>query len=68
MKKRFYCPNCKKFLDRRKVVAAEDYTMETVYFCKWCDTMVMKSSKIISAMVKDYAEYLIQKGEEEDYS
>lgn len=67
IKKRFYCPACKKFLDRRQVIASEEYTMETVYFCRWCDNSVMKVSKLLKAIIMDFAEYVVSKGKEEDF-
>ena len=57
-KKRFYCPKCKRFMDRRAVEGDE---WEQIYFCKKCDEVVLRTEKIETAMLKDFAEYAIMK-------
>lgn len=56
-KNRFYCVDCDKFIDRRKVYASMDYTMQPVYFCKWCDSQVIQTEKVLQSIIKDTLAY-----------
>lgn len=53
-KMRFYCPLCKKFEDRRRTYFAFKYNGEVAYFCKWCDSPVLQTEKVLKAMLEDY--------------
>lgn len=60
IKKRFYCPVCKRWKDRRMVEADE---WNDIFFCKLCGEVVIQRQKVIDAIVDDYIDYAIKKGE-----
>lgn len=60
---RFYCPDCKRFMDRRQVEADE---WNDIFFCRECGAIVIQSNKVIKAMVKDYIEYAMAKHKTDD--
>lgn len=64
IKKRFYCTNCKQFLDRRRVMYDE---YEDRYYCRWCENRVMRTGKILEAMIVDYIGYILAHDEQEDF-
>ena len=62
--KRFYCPVCKKFEDRRQV-AYDDYSAK--YFCRWCDNSVMRVTRILYKLIEAFVDYIKEKEDPEDY-
>jgi RNA polymerase subunit RPABC4/transcription elongation factor Spt4 len=58
---RFYCRECNRILDRRKVIPVP---YEERYRCKWCGTVVMSTKKLLAMILGDYVEYLESKGED----
>lgn len=61
---RFYCPACKRFMDRFEVYGND---WDPTYKCKSCDNTVIQTKKILLAIIKDYIAYIIKNGEIHDY-
>lgn len=62
-KYRFYCPVCKRFIDRRQVEADE---WNDIFFCRECGEIVIQTKKVMLAMVEDYIDYAIKKNKTDD--
>ena len=58
---RFYCPECKRVIDRRFV---KPKTFEEGYRCVWCGTTVYSVKKILARVCDDYLQYLEKNGED----
>ena len=58
---RFYCRECNRIMDRRKVVPV---MYEERFRCKWCGSVVMNTKELLEMLLKDYIEYLEKKGED----
>ena len=63
-KNRFYCPTCKKFIDRRSVY---NNRYDLRFMCKKCKCPVLKTEKILKAALRDFIDYEIINGETEIY-
>mgnify|MGYP002523934158 CR=1 FL=1 len=63
MLKLYYCPKCKRILDRGKVFH-EMY--EEGYRCKWCGGGVSNAYKLMAGMLGDFVEYLESHGKDMD--
>lgn len=59
---RFYCPDCKRFRDRRMVYVSYGYSGDSVYFCKGCDGSVYQTKKILKKMITDFLDYAEKAG------
>lgn len=61
---RFYCRNCGKFMSRKSVTADE---WENRYTCKACGSHVIRTGKVILAMISEYIDVIFKYHEEDDY-
>lgn len=64
MMKRFYCKECRHFLNRF-LATYDDY--DGVYYCRFCGEPVMRVDKITDAILKDYIKFIIQQDAVEDF-
>lgn len=67
MKNLFYCSDCEKVLPRIRVHAEYDNLYQPIYYCRRCAGTVMQGRKISKALFREFAEYLVQSGQEEKY-
>ena len=58
---RFYCRECDRIIDRRKVIPKQ---YEEGFRCKWCGSTVLSTRKLLAKIIKDYIDYLESKGED----
>ena len=63
MIKLFFCRNCKRILDRRRV---EQIPYEERYKCKWCGEHVLNFYKLLSEVLSDICDYIEAKGKDLD--
>lgn len=56
---RFYCPNCKRLIDRRFVTPK---AYEEGFKCKWCGERVLNKDKILADVIGDFLDYAEEKG------
>lgn len=63
-KYRFYCSECKHFLDRLNVITTVE---DNRYFCKFCCSPVIQTKYVMEDMLKDYIEYIISRGDKENF-
>lgn len=61
--KLYFCPHCKRVLDRGKVFP-EMY--DEGYRCKWCGGGVYNAYKLMAEVLGDFVEYLEKKGRDMD--
>lgn len=64
---KYYCTECKRFLNRLQVAKEEDILIHPIYFCKWCDSSVIRVDKVMNAVAVDFIDYLVSKGKREDF-
>lgn len=63
-KHRFYCPECKRFLDRRKVTAD---AFDEIYFCKFHECPVIQTRFVVEAWIEEMILKIIEKGAEDEF-
>lgn len=63
-KHRFYCPECKRFLDRRKVTADP---FEELFYCKFHEVPVIQTKYVLFSWLEEVINKIIEKGAEDEF-
>lgn len=63
-KHRFYCPECKRFLDRRKV---KSDPFEELFYCKFHECPVIQTKYVIISWLEEVIKQIIAKGAEDEF-